>query len=302
IARDDGGLTGLQIAGYFGCSGMVLRQILSAGTAVFEELKADRGTLAWYHEDRFAAQRIATATEYPEVVRRLFAYVNRATRALYDAVHGDDAVAIRSLVEGGAPGWVPVRNDRTLLNVAANVSAGFEAMFALLDLGCDPNVPDIHGNRPLHHVATRGHADGVALLIIFKADVEAVNNWCESALMCAARQGHESVTRVLLGAGADAEAPNMADNTALIFAARERHKRVTQILLEAGARWDVRNHKGDTAVLAAAKAGGCSGTLSVLSRVGGADVNAINNHRMSALYTAICNRDVDSIRCLLVAG
>ncbi|CAM9441627.1 unnamed protein product [Ectocarpus sp. 8 AP-2014] len=221
IARDDGGLTGLQIAGYFGCSGMVLRQILSAGTAVFEELKADRGTLAWYHEDRFTAQRIATATEYPEVVRRLFAYVNRATRALRDAVHGDDAVAIRSLVEGGAPGWVP---------------------------------------------------------------------------------GHESVTRVLIGAGADAEAPNMAGNTALIFAAMERHERVTQILLEAGARWDVRNQTGDTAILAAAKAGGCSGTLRVLSRVGGADVNAINNHRMSALYMAIYNRDVDSIRCLLVAG
>ncbi|CAM9404774.1 unnamed protein product, partial [Ectocarpus sp. 4 AP-2014] len=224
IARDDGGLTGLQVAGYFGCSGMVLRQILSAGTAVFEELKAHRGTLAWYHEDRFAAQRIATATEYPEVVRRLFAYVNRATRALCDAVHRNDAVAIRSLVEGRAPGWVPVRNDRTL------------------------------------------------------------------------------VTRVLLGAGADAEAPNMAGNTALIFAARERHERVTQILLEAGARWDVRNQIGDTAVLAAAKAGGCSGTLSVLSRVGGADVNAINNHGMSALYMAIYNRDVDSIRCLLVAG
>ncbi|CAM9341325.1 unnamed protein product [Ectocarpus sp. 6 AP-2014] len=221
IARDDGGLTGLQIAGYFGCSGMVLRQILSAGTVVFEELKADRGTLAWYHEDRFAAQRIATATEYPEVVRRLFSCVNRATRALCDAVHGDDAVAIRSLVEGGAPGWVP---------------------------------------------------------------------------------GHESVTRVLLGAGADTEAPDMAGNTALIFAARERHERVTQILLEAGARWDVRNQTRDTAVLAAAKAGGCSGTLSVLSRVGGADVNAVNNHRMSALYMAIYNRDVDSIRCLLVAG
>ncbi|CAM9652027.1 unnamed protein product, partial [Ectocarpus sp. 12 AP-2014] len=221
IVQDDGGLTGLQIAGYFGCSGMVLRQILSAGTAVCEELKADRGTLAWYLEDRFAAQRISTATEYPEVVWRLFAYVNRATRALCDAVHRNDAVAIRSLVEGGAPGWVP---------------------------------------------------------------------------------GHESVTRVLLGAGADTEAPNMAGNTALILAARERHERVTQILLESGARWDVRNQTGDTAVLAAAKARGCSGTLSVLSRVGGADVDAINDHGMSALYMAIYNRDVDSIRCLLVAG
>ncbi|CAN0570506.1 unnamed protein product, partial [Ectocarpus sp. 12 AP-2014] len=137
---------------------------------------------------------------------------------LCDAVHRNDAVAIRSLVEGGAPGWVPVRNDRTLLNVATKVSNRSEAMLALLDLGCDPNVPDIHGNRPLHHVATRGHADGVALLIIFEADIEAVNNWCESALMCAARQGHESVTRVLLGAGADTEAPNMAGNTALILA------------------------------------------------------------------------------------
>lgn len=302
IARDDGGVAGLQIAGHFGCSGMVLKQILVAGAAVFEELKADRETLAWHHEDKFAAQRIATATEYPEVVRGLFVYVDRTMRALCDAVQRDDAVGIRSLVEGGAPVWVPVRNDRTLLNVAARTSAGVEAMLALLDLGCDPNVPDIDGNRPLHHVATRGNVDGVALLILFKVDIEAVNNWCESALMCAAGHGHESVTLVLLGAGVDAEKPNIAGNTALIFAARERHERVTQILLEAGARWDVRNQRGDTAVLAAAEAGGCSGTLGVLSRVGGADVNAINNQQVSALCIAIYNRDVDSVRCLLVAG
>ncbi|CAB1116584.1 unnamed protein product [Ectocarpus sp. CCAP 1310/34] len=260
IVQDNDGLTDLQIAGYFGCNGIVLRQILSAGTAVFEELKADRGTLAW-----------------------LFVYVNRTTRALCNAIHRNDTVAIRILAEGGAPGWVPVRNDRTLLNVAANVSAGFEAMLALLDLGCYPNVPDIHGNRPLHHVATRGHADVVALLIIFKADVEAVNNWCESALMCAARQGHERVTMVLLGAGAEAEAPNMAGNTALIFAARERHERVTQILLEAGARWDVRNQTGDAAVLPMS----IPSTTTVCP---------------PCTWPSIYNRDVDSIRCLLVTG
>ncbi|CAM9874227.1 unnamed protein product, partial [Ectocarpus fasciculatus] len=225
IARDDGGVTGLQIAGHFGCSGMVLKQILGAGAAVFEELKADRGTLAWYHDDRFAAQRIATATEYLEVVRGLIVYVNRTMRAVCDAVHRDDAAGIRRLVEGGAPVWAPVRNDR-----------------------------------------------------------------------------HEGVTLVLLGEGADAEARNIAGDTALIFAARGRHERVTQILLEAGARWEVRNQRGDTAVLAAAEAGGCSGTLGVLSRVGGADVNVINNRDLSALCMAIYNRDVDSIRCLLVAG
>ena len=71
----------------------------------------------------------------------------------------------------------------------------------------------------------------MTLLLAGGADIEAKNNYGNTALILAARYGHDKVVTLLLAGGADIEDKNGSGDTALILAAYNGHDKVVTLLL-----------------------------------------------------------------------
>jgi ankyrin repeat protein len=98
-----------------------------------------------------------------------------------------------------------------------------------------------------------GNLEFVKELLEAGADVNAVNDYSQTALMAAAGEGREKVVEELLEAGADVNAVNDYSQTALMLAARKGCADVVEELLEAGA--DVKAEQyGKTALQMAVEA------------------------------------------------
>ncbi|MDP3426017.1 MAG: ankyrin repeat domain-containing protein, partial [Humidesulfovibrio sp.] len=94
----------------------------------------------------------------------------------------------------------------------------------LLDHKGDINFPSSNGTTPLMAAARKSdHSDGydrAALLIGKGANLDAVNDKGETALMLAAGVGNEKLVKLLLDKGADAQKKNGAGETVMAYANR----------------------------------------------------------------------------------
>lgn len=70
---------------------------------------------------------------------------------------------------------------------------------ALLDMGADVHVQDMHGAQPVHYAAGSGSTSKVAALCNAGADLDAVTHNGFTALCWAAQLGHLDVVRALVG-------------------------------------------------------------------------------------------------------
>lgn len=123
----------------------------------------------------------------------------------------------------------------TALHIAVARSDGQWIRF-LLDEGADPNTRDGRGNTPLILAAMRGYRDGAALLLAFKADINAGNDSGETALIKAVQVRSEPVVKLLVDAKAKTGvADSVTGYTALEHAERDPRARRIAALLRAGA-------------------------------------------------------------------
>jgi len=104
-----------------------------------------------------------------------------------------------TVIISGSPAFAGPMQD-------AAITGDIEALQHLLETGSDPNSVVSEGSpTPLYFAADRGHADAVALLIAYGADVNALT-FQGGALHIAARRGRLDIVTLLLDAGAD---PNL---------------------------------------------------------------------------------------------
>ncbi|XP_071343883.1 cyclin-dependent kinase 4 inhibitor C isoform X2 [Trachinotus anak] len=95
---------------------------------------------------------------------------------------------------------------------------------ALLEWGADPDRPDPRlGLTVTHDAAREGFADTVRALMAHEADVNLPDNHGNLPLHLAAREGHLQVVQLLIGRTADPQAPNGQGDTAGQLA--RRHSR-----------------------------------------------------------------------------
>ena len=140
-----------------------------------------------------------------------------------------------------------------------------------LAIGMDVNAKNEFGETALMNAAEQGHLDLVSLLLRHGADINARDLARRTALMNAAQNGHAVVVKLLLSRGATVNAASQWKSTALHEACMNGHYDVVQTLLNAGANANLINNAGHTALMEAVIEGHESVARLLISR--GADVN-----------------------------
>lgn len=193
-----------------------------------------------------------------------------------------------------------------------------EAVMTLLANGADPTARDAEGNTPLHYAARSTDPGVVALLLDAAADIDALNDACQSPLAMACLTGNWRLAKfltergasvhpaggepvLLAAAGTEEDDPvgvqyllrhkaavnayGLAGRSALHNAASAGHVAIVQTLLDAGADVLHRSDEGLDAWLLAASAG----HLAVLEALleAGAHLDAVDDQGRDALMRAL---------------
>jgi ankyrin repeat protein len=154
-------------------------------------------------------------------------------------------------------------SDDLLQAIRANDLAGLKSRFAR---GVDVNLRDSRGTTLLMHAAAIGSTDAL---------------------------------RLLLASGADVNAKNQFDDTALILAADQMEK--ARLLIEKGADVNAVSKLGRTPLIVAANCDGCSAIVKLLLEKG-ANPNAKDRGKINPLGLAALAGDTESVRLLLAKG
>ncbi|HEV8677138.1 MAG TPA: ankyrin repeat domain-containing protein [Methylomirabilota bacterium] len=245
--------------------------------------------------------------------------------ALFDAVLGRDAAAVRRALAAGAD--PNAKDDRGVppLIYAGNLGQA-EIVAALVDAGAEVNASPQNDTTPLIAAVTGGSREAVEKLLAAGARVDqpdrlqrtalqAASNWGRNeiaalllesaapadprALAIAALRGNADQVRGLLSRGADANADR---GHALAEAARGCQRRdnteVIRLLLEGGAR-PMADDTGYTALHRAAGLCPVEAVRLLLAR--GADPNARDLNRVTPLISAATMGRLENVRALIAA-
>eukprot|EP01112_Ceratiomyxa_fruticulosa_P018100 TRINITY_DN5747_c0_g1_i5.p1 TRINITY_DN5747_c0_g1~~TRINITY_DN5747_c0_g1_i5.p1 ORF type:complete len:788 (+),score=178.77 TRINITY_DN5747_c0_g1_i5:305-2668(+) len=108
------------------------------------------------------------------------------------------------------------------------------------------NDSDHNGNRALHFAARYAPADIVALLIGYRPEIDAKNNFGGTPLHEASKAGNVDIVMLLLSNNADPNSKDNENNTPLHYAIIGGHSKVAIKLMEHGAQQNIQNNKGQT--------------------------------------------------------
>lgn len=264
-----------------------------------------------------------------------FIFLNAQTPAskMFEAIRNDNMKEVRSLLEQKVdPNSVDEDGDHLLMYAAlyssldcmqvliekgSNVNAknkidetalmwsvhDLAKMKLLIEHGADVNAKAKTGNTPLL-IASIGHGkyDAIKLLIDKGANVLAVNNRKENALVRASLFGDTATISLLLGKGLDINAFTLDSTTALINAILNANKPVIFQLLEKGADADILSFFGLTPLSFAVIFTDAEVVKAILKRT--KKVNAMDNGGNTVLMYAGYNEhdDVEMIQALLDNG
>jgi len=252
---------------------------------------------------------------------------------IFEAVKNNDIKEVRSLLDQKVdPNSVDEDGDHLLMNAVmyssldcmqlliekgSNVNAknkieetalmwsvhDLAKMKLLIQHGADVNAKAKTGNTPLL-IASVGHGkyDAVKLLIDKEADVRAVNNRKENALIRASLFGDTATVSLLLSKGLDINALSMDSTTALINAVLNFNKPVIFQLLEKGADPDKLSFFGLTSLSFAVIFTDAESVKAILKKT--KKVNAMDVGGNTVLMYAGYNEhdDVEMIQALLDKG
>ncbi|KAM4741288.1 ankyrin repeat and SOCS box protein 14 [Anableps anableps] len=228
-----------------------------------------------------------------------------------------------------APLFVAIRSNRT------------DLVKLLLLRGSSVNQAGCHGRRPLHEASRAGNVELVKLLLEAGAWPDPRSNYGFTPLALAAQGGHLEVVEILLRKGADIFSQAHDEASVLYEASASGNPAVINLLLEHGADANVSNHTGHLPIHRASHRGHLQSLKLLLPVTNMGDVNdsgisplhsaaaeahtdcikalldagydpnfmlhpwirrSYDDERKSALFFAVSNNDMASVKLLLEAG
>ncbi|XP_054990614.1 ankyrin repeat and SOCS box protein 14 isoform X2 [Sorex araneus] len=224
---------------------------------------------------------------------------------LLTAVLQDSYEMAALLISHGADVNLRCANMRTALHEAAKL--GRQDMVTLMLIsGAHPDPHSSYGFTPLALAAQNGHTE-IMKILLQKGKICLASD-CSSVLLEAARGGNPDSVTLLLEYGADANIPKNSGHLPIHVAADRGHLCVLKILVPITDLTAIKR-SGISPVHCAA-AGAHPECLELLIQAG-FDVNFMldqrirkhyDDHRKSALYFAVSNGDLSSVKLLLSAG
>ncbi|HEY3579042.1 MAG TPA: ankyrin repeat domain-containing protein [Pyrinomonadaceae bacterium] len=169
--------------------------------------------------------------------------------------------------------------------VKAALEDDLEAVNAALAAKPDPNIRDKDTHTTaLEYAVRNGNEEIVRVLLSAKADVNAKDDFGQTALMMLSDSVTSEIVWDLINAGAKVNVRDKDGDTALISAAEVNNVDALKALIEAGAKVNAANSDGDTALIKAASNGLVNNVRALI--MAGADVNARNKEGKTALMYA----------------
>jgi ankyrin repeat protein len=158
---------------------------------------------------------------------------------------------------------------------------------------------DAHGNTLLMQAAAVGSQEAVKLLLESGADVNARNQFDNTALILAANQPEKA--RMLVEKGADVNAHTKQGRTPLMLAATcDGCVETVRLLISKGAELKAKDAQGDTALDLAAVANDLETMRLLIDK--GADAATVDGGGVTPLFSAASNCNLDAVRMLLSKG
>jgi ankyrin repeat protein len=196
-----------------------------------------------------------------------------------------------------------VKNIKKLtrnLHIEINKSlADLNIIKSFIDSGANVNNRNRDGETALIMAVINGNIEIIKLLIAAGADVNARDRHEQTALIRAAKKGYTEIVKLLLNAGANVYDKDIYGRTALIWAVPNGHREIVELLVAAGTV-NISDKYGCTPLIFAAENGQTEIIKILLSA--GANINARNNSKETALMLAAINYSTDTAMLLIDAG
>ena len=161
--------------------------------------------------------------------------------ALLEAVKGGDIQVAKELIKAGAEVNIQDNYGNTALLEAVK-GRDIQVAKELINAGA-------YNDLALIRASEQGYIEIVEKLIVAKhINLNAEDEYGNTALMCAAKEGRIDIAKDLIAAGANVDAKNKHEETALMYAAQNGYTRIAKDLIAAGADVKCMNRFGDTAL------------------------------------------------------
>jgi ankyrin repeat protein len=196
----------------------------------------------------------------------------------------------------------PDEEGYTALHHAASKGHGNVLAMLLQSASTKVDIPSRTQVTPLWLAANHGHCDLVRALTERKANLEARESPTQrTPLSQAASNGHQAVVDFLVHSGANLEGKDAGDRTPLSWAIMNEHLETVQLLLERGANPACKFTSNGKLLLWAAQTGNAAIT-GLLAANPGTDLNATDDKGLTGLWLAIQNQHLEITKILLDHG